>query len=69
MAITRRWPSELRTPLRTRRGPVGLWLLLTLALTLRVWKLTDKNPGLDESTSWHLATRPLGCTRHWITCC
>ena len=41
---------------RAGRGPVALWLLLALALALRVWKLSDKNLRLDESTSWYLAT-------------
>ena len=34
----------------------GFWLLFALALALRVWKITDKNLWLDESTSWSLAT-------------
>ncbi len=30
----------------------GLWLLLGLAVVLRMWKLTDKNMWMDESVSW-----------------
>jgi mannosyltransferase len=47
------------------RGPVGLWLLLAFALALRVWKLTDKNLGLDESTSWHVASSPFADVLAW----
>jgi predicted membrane-bound mannosyltransferase len=39
-------------------------LLLAFALALRVWKLTDKNIGLDESTSWYLAT---GSVSHLVS--
>ena len=56
MTITRHRPSELWTELRAGRGPIGLWLLLVFALALRVWRLSAKNLGLDESTSWYLAT-------------
>ena len=43
--------------LKERRGGVnvthpGLWLLLGLALVLRVWNLSDKNMWMDESVSW-----------------
>ena len=49
---------------REGRGSLGLWLLLAFALLLRVWKLTDKNIGLDESTSWYLAN---GSVSHLIS--
>lgn len=42
---------------RVMRVPrVALWLLLSLAAALRVWKLGDKNLWLDESLSWEIAT-------------
>jgi uncharacterized membrane protein len=50
---------------RGGRGPIGLWLLLAFALGLRVWKISDKNLGLDESTSWSLATSPVSHLISW----
>src|SRR5690242_9698411 len=50
---------------RTSRGPIGLWLLLAFALVLRLWKISDKNLGLDESTSWSLATSPVSHLVSW----
>ncbi|MGE2835571.1 glycosyltransferase family 39 protein [Mycobacterium sp. SMC-4] len=35
---------------------IPLSLLLGCALALRMWRISDKNLGLDESTSWFLAT-------------
>ena len=55
MATTSHRPLGLWKEHRAGRGPIGLWLVLALALALRVWKLGDKNIGLDESTSWYLA--------------
>jgi mannosyltransferase len=36
-----------------------------LALALRVWKLSDKNLGLDESISWNLTTRSVSRLIAW----
>jgi hypothetical protein len=44
---------------------LGLWLILALALALRVWKIADKNLWLDESTSWALATGSLKSLIAW----
>lgn len=65
MTITRHRAGELWTELRAGRGPIGLWLLLALALVLRVWRLSYKNLGLDESTSWYLATSPVSHLVAW----
>ena len=37
-------------------GRPGLWLILALALGMRVWTLGEKNLWLDESSSWEIAT-------------
>lgn len=65
MVITRHRAGELWTELRAGRGPVGLWLLLALALVLRACRLGYKNLGLDESTSWYLATSSVSHLVAW----
>ncbi len=44
---------------RVFRDRLALWLILILALVLRVWGLGEKNLWLDESTSWQLAVSSL----------
>jgi uncharacterized membrane protein len=53
------------TETKHRAGLIGLWLLLAFALALRVWKITDKNIGLDESTSWYLANSSVSHLVSW----
>ena len=60
-----RGPVRLWMEQSAGRGPIGLWLLLALALALRVWKLSHKNLGLDESFSWHLATSSVSRLISW----
>ena len=44
-------------------GPV-VWLLLALALALRLWLIADKNLWLDESVSWQFASGSLANLIH-----
>jgi uncharacterized membrane protein len=42
-----------------RLRQVGVWIILGVALVLRLWTLDQKSPWLDEAASWQFATSPL----------